>query len=134
MRRCELGWRALQRDRGYVGRGTAPVLPGQGGVEDAAIASARAFDRRLVIGATINRTLKAFALAIVGAEYVLRWLPRGTHSYDKLVTPAEFAGAFRSAGLEISAETGIVYVPLADRWRLSRDLDVNYMMVAARAA
>lgn len=53
MRRCELGWRALQRDRGYVGRGTAPVLPGQGGVEDAAIASARAFDRRLVIGATI---------------------------------------------------------------------------------
>jgi 2-polyprenyl-6-hydroxyphenyl methylase/3-demethylubiquinone-9 3-methyltransferase len=86
----------------------------------------------LMIGATINRTLKAFALAIVGAEYVLRWLPRGTHSYDKLVTPAEFAAAFRAAGLEVAAETGIVYVPIADRWRLSPDLDVNYMMVAKR--
>jgi 2-polyprenyl-6-hydroxyphenyl methylase/3-demethylubiquinone-9 3-methyltransferase len=86
----------------------------------------------LMIGATINRTLKAFALAIVGAEYVLRWLPRGTHSYDRLVTPAEFAAAFRAAGLEVAAETGIVYVPIADRWRLSRDLDVNYMMVAKR--
>jgi 2-polyprenyl-6-hydroxyphenyl methylase/3-demethylubiquinone-9 3-methyltransferase len=86
----------------------------------------------LMIGATINRTLKAFALAIVGAEYVLRWLPRGTHSYDKLVTPAEFAAAFRAAGLEVAAETGVVYVPIADRWRLSRDLDVNYMMVAKR--
>jgi 2-polyprenyl-6-hydroxyphenyl methylase/3-demethylubiquinone-9 3-methyltransferase len=86
----------------------------------------------LMIGATINRTLKAFALAIVGAEYVLRWLPRGTHSYDKLVTPAEFADAFKAAGLEVSAETGVFYTPIADRWRLSRDMDVNYMMVAGR--
>ena len=54
----------------------------------------------IVVASTINRTLKAFALAIVGAEYVLRWLPRGTHSYDKLVTPDELAAAFRAAGLE----------------------------------
>ena len=82
--------------------------------------------------ATINRTLKALGLAIIGAEYVLRWLPRGTHSYDKLVTPSELAAAFRKAGLELTDETGIVYIPLADRWRLSADMDVNYMMAAER--
>ncbi len=54
----------------------------------------------LLVASTINRTLKAFALAIVGAEYVLGWLPRGTHSYDKLVTPSELAAAFRAAGLK----------------------------------
>jgi 2-polyprenyl-6-hydroxyphenyl methylase/3-demethylubiquinone-9 3-methyltransferase len=86
----------------------------------------------IMIGATINRTLKAFALAIVGAEYVLRWLPRGTHSYDRLVTPREFAAAYRNAGLDASDETGIVYIPIADRWRLSPDMDVNYMMTATR--
>ncbi len=88
----------------------------------------------LLIASTINRTLKAFALAIVGAEYVLRWLPRGTHSYDKLVTPSELAAAFRAAGLTRRDETGVVYVPLADRWRLSSDTDVNYMMVAGKPA
>ena len=86
----------------------------------------------LVIASTINRTLKAFALAIVGAEYVLRWLPRGTHSYEKLVTPSELAAAFRAAGLAAAHETGVMYVPLADRWRLSSDMDVNYMMVAEK--
>lgn len=86
----------------------------------------------LIVGATINRTLKAFALAIVGAEYVLRWLPRGTHSYDKLVTPSELAEAFRQAGLDVIDEAGVVYVPVADKWRLSADTNVNYMMVAER--
>ena len=86
----------------------------------------------LIVAATINRTLKAWLLAIVGAEYVLRWLPRGTHRYDKLVTPAELTAALRAAGLAVVAETGVMYVPIADRWRLSRDMDVNYMMVAAR--
>ena len=86
----------------------------------------------LVVASTINRTLKAFALAIVGAEYVLRWLPRGTHSYDRLVTPSELAAAFGAAGLVATDETGVVYVPLADRWRLSSDTDVNYMMTATR--
>jgi 2-polyprenyl-6-hydroxyphenyl methylase / 3-demethylubiquinone-9 3-methyltransferase len=86
----------------------------------------------LMIAATINRTLKAFALAIVGAEYVLRWLPRGTHSYDKLVTPKELEAALSAAGLSVSGETGIMYVPLADYWRLTTDMDVNYMMAAKR--
>jgi 2-polyprenyl-6-hydroxyphenyl methylase / 3-demethylubiquinone-9 3-methyltransferase len=86
----------------------------------------------LIIAATINRTLKAFALAIVGAEYVLRWLPRGTHSYDKLVTPKELETAFETAGLSVIGETGIMYVPLADYWRRTADMDVNYMMAAKR--
>jgi 2-polyprenyl-6-hydroxyphenyl methylase/3-demethylubiquinone-9 3-methyltransferase len=86
----------------------------------------------LFLASTINRTLKAWALAIVGAEYVLRWLPRGTHSYDKLVTPNELASALVAAGLEVTAETGVMYVPLADRWRLTSDMDVNYMMTAKR--
>ena len=85
----------------------------------------------LMIASTINRTMKAFLLAIVGAEYVLRWLPRGTHSYDKLVTPAELRSAFTGAGLVPRAETGVMYVPFADEFRLTRDLDVNYMMAAA---
>ena len=86
----------------------------------------------IAIAATINRTLKAWALAIIGAEYVLRWLPRGTHSYDKLVTPAELAAAFRAAGLGVTAETGVMYVPVADRFRLTSDMDVNYMLAATR--
>ena len=88
----------------------------------------------IVIASTINRTLKAFALAIVGAEYVLRWLPPGTHSYDKLVTPRELSAAFTAAGLDPADETGVMYVPLADRWRLCDDMDVNYMMTATRPA
>ena len=87
----------------------------------------------IVVASTINRTLKAFALAIVGAEYVLRWLPQGTHSYDKLVTPAELAAAFRAAGLAPADETGVMYMPVADRWRLTSDTDVNYMMTASSA-
>jgi 2-polyprenyl-6-hydroxyphenyl methylase/3-demethylubiquinone-9 3-methyltransferase len=88
----------------------------------------------LLLASTINRTLKAWALAIVGAEYVLRWLPRGTHSYDKLVTPNELASALVAGGLEVTGETGVMYVPLADRWRLTSDMDVNYMMAATRLA
>ena len=86
----------------------------------------------LVVASTINRTLKAFALAIVGAEYVLRWLPRGTHSYDRLVTPAELSAALAAAGLVVADTTGVVYAPLADGWRLAADTDGNYMMTAVR--
>jgi len=86
----------------------------------------------LVVASTINRTLKSFALAIVGAEYVLRWLPPGTHSYDKLVRPGELAAAFAAAGLDPVDETGVMYVPVADRFRLTSDMDVNYMMTAAK--
>ena len=82
--------------------------------------------------ATINRTLKSFALAIVGAEYVLRWLPRGTHRGEKFVAPDELATALEVSGLAVIDETGMIYELLADRWRLSSDMDVNYMMIAQK--
>jgi len=88
----------------------------------------------LMIAATINRTLKSFALAIVGAEYVLRWIPRGTHRWDKLVTPNELEIALERAGLRTIDMAGVIYHPLADRWQLSSDLDVNYMVTAEKAA
>ena len=86
----------------------------------------------LFIGSTLNRTLKSFALAIVGAEYVLRWLPTGTHKWDKFVTPAEFAGALRAAGLDAPSATGLTYNPLTREWSLARDLGVNYFIAAAK--
>lgn len=84
----------------------------------------------LMVAATLNRTIKSFALAIVGAEYILRWLPIGTHQWDKFITPAELETTLEEAGLRVIGETGVVYVPFADRWRLSDDSDVNYMIVA----
>jgi len=86
----------------------------------------------LMIAATINRTLKSFALAIVGAEYVLRWLPRGTHRWDKFVTPNELEIALELGGLRIVGESGVVYDLLGDRWQLSTDMDVNYMLTAVK--
>ena len=86
----------------------------------------------LMIAATLNRTLKSFALAIVGAEYILRWLPRGTHQWDKFVTPAELERAFEGARLDVIGERGVIFNPLADRWQLSSDMDVNYMLVGTR--
>jgi 2-polyprenyl-6-hydroxyphenyl methylase / 3-demethylubiquinone-9 3-methyltransferase len=87
----------------------------------------------LMIAATLNRTLKSFALAIVGAEYVLRWLPRGTHRWEKFVTPAELEYAMGRAGMQMIGETGVIYNPLTDQWRLSSDMDVNYMLTAEKA-
>src|SRR5690606_16752013 len=84
--------------------------------------------------ATINRTLKALGLAIVGAEYVLRWLPRGTHRDDKLVRPDELERALNAAGMRVIDRTGVTYNPLADRWGRSKDLDVNYMVLAENGA
>lgn len=86
----------------------------------------------LFIAATLNRTLKSFALAIVGAEYVLRWVPRGTHQWDKFVTPEELEHAVESAGLNVTGERGVIYNLFADRWELSSDMDVNYMLMAER--
>jgi len=83
---------------------------------------------------TINRNWKSFALAIVGAEYILRWLPRGTHQWDKFVTPNELEIAIEQSGLQITGETGVMYNLLADRWQLTTDMDVNYMVVAEKAA
>ena len=87
----------------------------------------------LMVAATLNRTFKSFALAIVGAEYVLRWLPRGTHRWDKFVTPNELEATLERHGLRVIDETGVIYDLLADRWRLSSDMDVNYMVVVERA-
>jgi len=86
----------------------------------------------LMFVATINRTLKAYALAIVGAERVLRWLPKGTHTYEKLVKPSEIEGPLTEAGLTITDRTGVSFNPLLDEWRRSRDMDVNYMLLAER--
>jgi 2-polyprenyl-6-hydroxyphenyl methylase/3-demethylubiquinone-9 3-methyltransferase len=86
----------------------------------------------LMVAATLNRTLKSFALAIVGAEYVLGWLPRGTHQWDKFVTPNELEIALEKSGLQVVNESGVIYNLLADRWQLSSDMDVNYMTVASR--
>ena len=88
----------------------------------------------LMFVATLNRNMKSFALAIVGAEYILRWLPRGTHQWDKFVTPNELEIAIAQSGMKIAGETGVIYNLLADRWQLSSDMDVNYMVVAQKAA
>jgi 2-polyprenyl-6-hydroxyphenyl methylase/3-demethylubiquinone-9 3-methyltransferase len=86
----------------------------------------------IIIVATINRTLKSFALAIVGAEYVLRWLPRGTHQWEKFVTPNELAAALELHGLTVIDETGVIYNLLTDSWQIASDMDVNYMMTAQK--
>ncbi len=84
---------------------------------------------------TINRTLKALALAKIGAEYVLRWLPAGTHDWRKFVKPSELARGLRPHGVTITDLTGMIYKPLADEWALSTgDLDVNYLAVAVKAS
>jgi 2-polyprenyl-6-hydroxyphenyl methylase / 3-demethylubiquinone-9 3-methyltransferase len=83
----------------------------------------------LMVVSTLNRNWKSFALAIVGAEYVLRWLPRGTHQWEKFVTPDELARHLHDNRLTITEQTGVVYSPFADRWSLSSDMDVNYMVV-----
>ncbi|PZU92443.1 MAG: bifunctional 3-demethylubiquinol 3-O-methyltransferase/2-polyprenyl-6-hydroxyphenol methylase [Chelatococcus sp.] len=88
----------------------------------------------LLVMATLNRTLRSYALAIVGAEYVLRWLPRGTHDWEKFVTPDELSSAIERNGLACGEPTGVVYNPLSDRWSASRDTGVNYMVAARRPA
>ncbi|MBW9058577.1 bifunctional 2-polyprenyl-6-hydroxyphenol methylase/3-demethylubiquinol 3-O-methyltransferase UbiG [bacterium M00.F.Ca.ET.194.01.1.1] len=88
----------------------------------------------LMFAATINRTLKARALAIFAAENVLRWLPRGTHQYEKLVRPEELERPLVASGMDIIHRTGVFYNVLQDRWNLSPDMDVNYMMLAKRPA
>jgi 2-polyprenyl-6-hydroxyphenyl methylase / 3-demethylubiquinone-9 3-methyltransferase len=104
------------RDVGhFIGQGAKMVRPGG-----------------MLVVATLNRTLKSFAFAIVGAEYVLHWVPRGTHTWRQFVTPSELAKALRAAGLHVKDETGVAYDPLTGKWRLSHDIDVNYIMAAGR--
>lgn len=76
---------------------------------------------------TLNRNLKSFALAIVGAEYVLRLLPRGTHEYERLIRPAELASWARAAGFDLRELAGLAFNPLTEECRLSRDVSVNYI-------
>ena len=82
--------------------------------------------------ATLNRTMKSYALAIVGAEYVLRWLPRGTHNWKKFLRPSEVVKLLRQNNLTIMEMTGASYNPLEDDWYLSKDLNVNYMLTATK--
>lgn len=82
--------------------------------------------------ATLNRTAKSFALAIVGAEYVLGWLPRGTHDWRRFVRPSELAAELRPHGLAVTELVGVAYHPFSGSWALGHDLDVNYMAVVAR--
>ena len=86
----------------------------------------------LLLASTLNRTLKSFALAIIGAEYVLRWLEPGTHWWEQFVTPIELTGFARAAGLTRISLRGVVYDPLRAVWRLSPDVGVNYLFAAAK--
>jgi 2-polyprenyl-6-hydroxyphenyl methylase/3-demethylubiquinone-9 3-methyltransferase len=87
----------------------------------------------LMLLSTLNRTLKAYLLAIIGGEYILRWLPVGTHQWDRFVTPAELTRHLRAAGLEAPLVKGLVYNPLADSWSVGGDTDVNYLAAAAKS-
>ena len=88
----------------------------------------------LMLAATLNRTAKSYAFAILGAEILLRWLPHGTHDWRRFVRPSELAAGLRKANMTVTEFAGVVYNPLTDRWSIdARDLDVNYMLVANKA-
>jgi 2-polyprenyl-6-hydroxyphenyl methylase/3-demethylubiquinone-9 3-methyltransferase len=87
-----------------------------------------------VFMSTINRNLKAYLMAIVGAEYILQMLPRGTHDYEKFITPSELARFARNAGLDLIEVRGMTYNPLSQVYSLGRDTDVNYMMAFRKVA
>jgi 2-polyprenyl-6-hydroxyphenyl methylase / 3-demethylubiquinone-9 3-methyltransferase len=84
----------------------------------------------MFVGATLNRTKRSYALAILGAEYILRWLPVGTHDWNKFVTPDEFTDAIEAGDLRVFEKKGVVFNPFMDRWSLADDLAVNYMVAA----
>jgi len=86
----------------------------------------------MMILSTLNRTLKAYALAIVGAELILRWLPVGTHQWQRFVKPEELASALTAEGLTLAGTEGLIYDPFSDEWRLGSDTDVNYFAAAMR--
>ncbi|MEO5335868.1 MAG: bifunctional 2-polyprenyl-6-hydroxyphenol methylase/3-demethylubiquinol 3-O-methyltransferase UbiG [Magnetospirillum sp. WYHS-4] len=86
----------------------------------------------VMVLSTVNRTLKAFALAKVAAEYILRWLPAGTHDWNKFLRPSELAAALARQGLDVIDLKGMGYNPLAGAWYLTADLDVNYLVLATK--
>jgi 2-polyprenyl-6-hydroxyphenyl methylase / 3-demethylubiquinone-9 3-methyltransferase len=88
----------------------------------------------VMIVASLNRTAKALATAVIGAEYILGWLPRGTHDWSKFVTPEEVRTALRAAGMRPEPATGVSYKPLSGSWVLTNDTAVNFMVVSTRPA
>ncbi len=86
----------------------------------------------IMVTSTLSRTLKSYALAILGAEYFLRWVPRGTHQWDRFLTPEELTGHLEAADLTPFKTSGLVYDPLSGRWSLSDDMDVNYLIGARK--
>ncbi len=87
----------------------------------------------IAVFATLNRTAKSFVFAVVGAEYVLRWLPRGTHDWRRFIRPSELARHIRDGGARVAEVTGVGYDIMTDRWRLVGDVSVNYMVVAEKS-
>jgi 2-polyprenyl-6-hydroxyphenyl methylase/3-demethylubiquinone-9 3-methyltransferase len=88
----------------------------------------------LLFVATINKTLKALALAKIAAEYILRWLPAGTHDWTRFIPPAELGATIEANGLAVIGRQGFSFDPLSWTWRLTNDLDVNYAVVALKPA
>ena len=86
----------------------------------------------LTLVATLNKTLKSLALAKIGAEYVLGWLPRGTHDWNRFIPPAELKASLQESGLTVLKTQGVSFDPLGWDWKLSSDVDVNYMVVGKR--
>ncbi len=86
----------------------------------------------LMVAATLNRTLRAWALAIVGAEYVMRWLPVGTHDWNKFITPQELAALMARHAVTPSEAAGVIYNPVSGRWRIGSDTGVNYMITGIK--
>lgn len=87
----------------------------------------------MLVGATMNRTMKSLLMAKIGAEYILRWLPRGTHDWKKFLKPSEFASGLRAGGLEVNSLKGLTFNPLENSWSLTGDLSVNYLLTAIPA-
>ena len=86
----------------------------------------------LLIVATLNRTVRSFLLAIIGAEYVMNWLLKGTHRWSRFMRPNEIRGITETHGPDVSDVTGVSYNPVTDRWRLSADTSVNYLLLALK--
>ena len=89
-------------------------------------------DGGAMILATLNRTPKAFMFGIVGAEYVMRWLPRGTHDWKKFVRPSELSRGLRRNGVDVSDISGLSFNPLSDEWRVGGDVSVNYILFGTK--
>jgi 2-polyprenyl-6-hydroxyphenyl methylase / 3-demethylubiquinone-9 3-methyltransferase len=96
------------------------------------LAAATAKPDGLMFLGTLNRTIRSFAVAIAGAEYILGWIPRGTHQWSKFVTPHELETALKQNGLNCREKAGVIYNPFAGRFQLSNDTSVSYMVVAEK--